>query len=69
MRHYGNFEQVEQVELMLGLIYARYLRKYERAKELLIRAAARLHGEREVEMARAELLRIEPLVRKVSEFP
>lgn len=62
MTHYGNFEQVEQVELMLGLIYARYLRRYDRAKELLIRAAARLHGDREVEMARAELRRIEPLV-------
>ena len=62
MRHYGHFEQVEQVELMLGLIYARYLRKYDRAKELLLRASARLHGEREVEMARAELRRIEPLV-------
>jgi len=62
MTHYGNFEQVEQVELMLGLIYARYLRRYDRAKELLLRAAARLHGEREVEMARAELRRIEPLV-------
>jgi membrane associated rhomboid family serine protease len=63
MRHYANFEQIEQVELMLGLIYARYLRRYDRAKELLIRAAARLHGEREVEMARAELHRIEPFVR------
>jgi membrane associated rhomboid family serine protease len=62
LRHYANFEQIEQVELMLGLIYARYLRRYGRAKELLIRAAARLHGEREVSMARAELRRIEPLV-------
>jgi membrane associated rhomboid family serine protease len=62
MTHYANFEQVEQVELMLGLIYARYLRKYDRAKQLLIGAAARLHGEREVEMAKAELRRIEPFV-------
>jgi hypothetical protein len=60
LRHYANFEQIEQVELMLGLIYARYLRRYDRAKQLLIGAAARLHGEREVEMARAELRRIEP---------
>ena len=60
--HYANFEQIEQVELMLGLIYARYLRKYESAREYLIRAAARLHGEREVEMARAELRRIEPFI-------
>jgi membrane associated rhomboid family serine protease len=61
LRHYRNFEQVEQVELMLGLIYARYLEKYDRAKEYLIRAMARLHGDREIRLARNELDRIEPL--------
>ena len=30
LRNYKNFEQVEQVELMLGLIYARYLNRYAR---------------------------------------
>ena len=61
LRHYKNFEQVEQVELMLGLIYARYLERYDRAKEYLIRAMARLHGDRELTLAREELKRIEPL--------
>ena len=61
LRHYRNFEQIEQVELMLGLIYARYLEKYDRAKEYLIRAMARLHGDRELALARGELKRIEPL--------
>jgi tetratricopeptide (TPR) repeat protein len=61
LRHYKNFEQIEQVELMLGLIYARYLEKYDRAKEYLIRAMARLHGDRELTLAREELKRIEPL--------
>jgi membrane associated rhomboid family serine protease len=61
LRHYKNFEQIEQVELMLGLIYARYLSRYDRAKEYLIRAMARLHGERELTLARTELQRIEPL--------
>ncbi len=58
---YPNFEQIEQVELMLGLIYARYLDRYDRAKQFLVRAVARLHGERELSMARQELARIEPL--------
>ena len=62
LRHYKNFEQVEQVELMLGLIYARYLERYDRAREYLLRAMARLHGDRELSLARAELQRIEPLV-------
>ncbi len=59
---YPNFEQIEQVELMLGLIYARYLENYDRAKLFLVRAVARLRGERELELARDELHRIEPFV-------
>ena len=60
LRTYPKFEQIEQVELMLGLIYARYLEKYDLAKGFLVKAIARLHGDRELKMARAELLRIEP---------
>jgi membrane associated rhomboid family serine protease len=62
LKHYANFEQIEQVELMLGLIYARYLNRYAQAKEYLLRALARLHDERAQELARAELTRIEPLI-------
>ncbi len=62
LSHYPNFEQVEQVELMLGVIYARYLHQYERARQLLLRAMARLHTEREIEWARSELTRIEPII-------
>ena len=61
LRHYRNYEQIEQVELMLGLIYARYLARYDRAREYLLRAMARLHGDRELKLAREELNRIEPL--------
>jgi outer membrane protein assembly factor BamD (BamD/ComL family) len=59
LRHYKNFDQIEQVELMLGLIYARYLSRDDRAKEYLLRAMARLHGDRELDLARTELKRIE----------
>jgi membrane associated rhomboid family serine protease len=62
LTHYPNFEQIEQVELMLGVIYARYLQRYERARQLLLRALARLHTEREIQWARSELTRIEPLI-------
>jgi tetratricopeptide (TPR) repeat protein len=60
LRTYPKFEQIEQIELMLGLIYARYLQQYDRAKGYLVKAMSRLHGERELEMARSELRRIEP---------
>jgi membrane associated rhomboid family serine protease len=62
LSHYPNFEQIEQVELMLGVVYARYLEQYERARQLLLRALARLHTEGEIQWARAELARIEPLI-------
>jgi outer membrane protein assembly factor BamD (BamD/ComL family) len=62
LTHYPNYEQIEQVELMLGMVYARYLNQYERARQLLLRALARLHTEREIQWARAELARIEPLI-------
>ncbi len=59
---YKNFEQIEQVELMLGLIYARYLTRYDKAKEYLLRALARLRADRQIQLAKTELQRIEPLV-------
>ena len=65
LRTYPKFEQIEQVELMLGLIYARYLQQYDRAKGYLVKAMSRLHGDRELAMARAELLRIEPFTIQV----
>jgi membrane associated rhomboid family serine protease len=58
LRVYPKYEQIEKVELMLGLIYARYLAQYQRAREYLNRALSRLHGDREVSLARAELDRI-----------
>jgi membrane associated rhomboid family serine protease len=55
IRHYPNFKQLEHVELMAGLIYARYLGRKARAKELLSHAVTRLHDERQIAMAREEL--------------
>lgn len=48
-------EAIDQVQLMLGLIYARYVPNRPRAKELLTSAVNSLTGEREREIARMEL--------------
>jgi tetratricopeptide (TPR) repeat protein len=56
--HYPNFQQIEHVELMLGIICARYLRQYDRARVLLTKALNRLHGDSEIAMAQGELKRI-----------
>ena len=62
LRVYPKFEQIEQIELMLGLVYARYLNRYDLAKQYLQRAMLRLHEPGAQQMARDELARIEPLV-------
>jgi tetratricopeptide (TPR) repeat protein len=59
IKTYPKFEQMEQVELMLGLIYSRYLQQGPKARELLVRALAKLHGQREIDMAKTELTKIE----------
>jgi membrane associated rhomboid family serine protease len=52
LRVYPKAEQIEQIELMLGLIYARYLD----------RAMLRLHDPNALAMAREELARIAPFL-------
>lgn len=60
LQHYPKAERLGEVELMLGLIYARYLGKPEAARLYLTRAAARYHTGRELELAREELARLGP---------
>lgn len=55
---YPSFDGIEQVQLMLGLIYARYLDQPDRARDHLNRALRRLHRQREVAIAQAELSRL-----------
>ena len=59
LKHYGTSEHAEQVELMLGILYARYLRRPEEAIEHLKRAAERLTDEAQLKMCREELARLE----------
>jgi membrane associated rhomboid family serine protease len=55
LKAYPNVEKSERVELMVGILYARYLHNPERARLHLSRALSRLHEGREMDLAREEL--------------
>jgi membrane associated rhomboid family serine protease len=55
LKAYPNVERGEQIELMVGILYSRYLRNPERAKVHLTRVISRLHEGREAALAREEL--------------
>ncbi|MBN1508351.1 MAG: rhomboid family intramembrane serine protease [Sedimentisphaerales bacterium] len=59
LTHYGNYEYAEQVELMLGILYARYLHRPQEAVEHLQRACERLSDPNQLEMCRQELARLQ----------
>jgi hypothetical protein len=63
LTHYPNYKQIEHVELMLGLLCARYLNRKARARELLSHAVTRLHAERDLQMAHEELDKLGPVRR------
>ena len=58
LTHYGNYEYVEQVELMLGILYSRYLNKPQEALDHLQQACERLSDPNQLEMCRQELARL-----------
>jgi membrane associated rhomboid family serine protease len=55
LTQYGGYRHVGDIHLMLGLIYGRYLHRYDRAEQLLQRAIETLGDPRKVEMGRKEL--------------
>jgi membrane associated rhomboid family serine protease len=55
---YPKYEQLEQIQLMAGLLYARYLNRPDRAREHLTAALQRLSTPREIELARHELAKL-----------
>lgn len=59
LRAYPNLERAGQIELIVGILYSRYLHKYERAKQHLTRAIERLHESREMDLAKEELSIVE----------
>ncbi|MBN2455671.1 MAG: rhomboid family intramembrane serine protease [Sedimentisphaerales bacterium] len=53
--HYGNYEYIEQVQLMLGIIYSRYLQQAEPAIKHLKAAAGKLSDPAQLKMCSDEL--------------
>lgn len=59
LKHYGAYEHAEQVELMLGILYSRYLHKSEEAVQHLQRAAERLSDPSQIKLCQEELARLQ----------
>jgi membrane associated rhomboid family serine protease len=58
LSHYGSYEYAEQVELMLGILYCRYLNKPELAKKYLEAASKKLTDPGQLKMCNDELARL-----------
>jgi membrane associated rhomboid family serine protease len=59
LEHYGAYEHSEQVALMLGLLYSRYLHKQAEAVKYLQRAVLRLSDPNQLKMCREELAKLQ----------
>jgi len=59
LSHYGTYDHAEQVELMLGVIYSRYLNQHESAAKHLQIAEKKLTDPGQLKMCREELARIQ----------
>ena len=55
LKYYGKYDQLEQIQLILGIIYARYLHDAPKAREHLEAALRRLHNPKEIELAQSAL--------------
>jgi membrane associated rhomboid family serine protease len=55
LKHYPRYENLGDIYLMLGLLYGRYLHRYDRAEECLGQAEQRLREQRKIDFARSEL--------------
>lgn len=58
LARYSTYEYVEQVELMLGIVYARYLKKQELAIKHLETAAKKLTDPGQIKLCKEELAKI-----------
>ena len=59
LAHYSKYEYVEQVELMLGILYCRYLNKPDLAIKYLEAAATKLTDPGQLKMCNDELARLQ----------
>jgi outer membrane protein assembly factor BamD (BamD/ComL family) len=58
LRHYPDSDQHPHIELLAGLLYARYLNDPVKAAARIEHAMPRLTSARDVELAKAELARL-----------
>lgn len=58
IKYYGNYEYIEQVELMLGILYSRYLHQAEMAVKHLETAVGKLSDPGQKQMCQTELQRL-----------
>jgi membrane associated rhomboid family serine protease len=59
LTHYSNYEYAEQVQLMLGILYSRYLHKPDLAIKCLEAAAKKLSDPGQVKMCKDELAKLQ----------
>ena len=59
LAHYGNYEYIEQVELMVGLLYSRYLDQREQALKHLEAAAKKLSDPGQLKMCNDEIAKLQ----------
>ena len=55
LKHYGAYEHIADIYLMLGLLYCRYLHQYDNAEPMLEKAIGLLSDPDKVEMAKSDL--------------
>jgi len=55
IKNYSSYEHIADIHLMLGLVYGRYLHKYEKAQQSLEQAIEKLEDPQKIELARADL--------------
>ena len=58
LKHYDSYEHADQVRLMLGILYARYLHQKDKAVTHLRAAAEKLSDPSQIEMCNNELARL-----------
>ena len=59
LTHYANYEHIEQVELMLGIIYSRYLEKPDLALNHLRAAEKKIADAAQLLMCRSEIEKLQ----------
>ena len=59
LANYKNYEYIEQVQLMLGILYSRYLRNKDEAVKHLTAAHEKLADPGQIKMCEDELSKLE----------